>query len=308
MLSTEGVVATLFYRWITARAIASRYVDDELYERFGMARQTVSPTENAYLKLFHAIRMHRPKTAAEAVRAYKAVYPEESADVDALVSATLLGQRLPEVPAIWLANSRVYTGTSLYDQYRSIPRVHTFDLNAAAEIDLVGVPGIDKATAAAILQSGPYSAVSDLQRVKGVSPALLDRFRTMESDMRHVGDDAEAGVMSKLPHMVWAYAWRALVALALSAAAGAVLFRRVRGKGWLRSVVSALAVSFVTLALGCTVMGAEGVLGYGLAVSIFALPSALYLAARRRWAQILPAVLAWSLAAVPAKALTWPLF
>jgi hypothetical protein len=73
-------------------------------------------------------------------------------------------------------------------------------------------------------------------------------------------------------------------------------------------VINGLAVSFLVVALSWGVVGAEGFLGYLLPVLIFGLPSLLFHLARRRWKLALPELLAWAVAALPAKLLTYPWF
>jgi hypothetical protein len=73
-------------------------------------------------------------------------------------------------------------------------------------------------------------------------------------------------------------------------------------------VTNGLAVSFLVVALSWGVVGAEGFLGYLLPVLIFGLPSMLFQLARRQWQLAFPELLAWAVAALPAKLLTYPWF
>lgn len=92
MLSTEGVVAHLFYRWASDPALQNAYRDDAFYAQFGAARTDVSPVENAYLKLFHVFYTRKPASAAAVIDGYKALFPDEAPAVDAVVKEALLGQ------------------------------------------------------------------------------------------------------------------------------------------------------------------------------------------------------------------------
>jgi len=55
------------------------------------------------------------------------------------------------------------------------------DLNAAGEADLMLLPGIGEHTARAIAayraEHGPFERLEDLQKVRGVGPATLERLR-----------------------------------------------------------------------------------------------------------------------------------
>lgn len=55
------------------------------------------------------------------------------------------------------------------------------DLNAASAADLAAIPGIGDATAAKIVEDrslrGPFPSVDDLDRVKGIGPHAIARFR-----------------------------------------------------------------------------------------------------------------------------------
>jgi hypothetical protein len=305
MVATEGWVSTLFWRWATDDALRNRYRDEAFYAAFGVARGDVPPELNVYLKLFHALHAAKPHSAMAAVAAYRSVFPEDAADVDAIVRDLLLGQPWPSGPEIWLANPAYDVGTRVFDQYRAAPRAHSFDLNAASESDLVAVPGVDLELARSIRAHGPYATLAGLRGVAGVSDGLLQRFESM-ADAAARGQAPEEGA-DGLIGLLWSFGMRALAAWIGSAVAGAVLFKRVRRCGWPRAVASALAASFVTLVVawlegsiiwtafaGLVVLGAPGLL----------------LSVRQR--PLLPALartgLAWLSAVAPALVLVTPLF
>ena len=89
LLSTEGVVSSLFYRWVTNDPIQRRYRDAEFYTRFGTTGAEVTPLENCYLKLYHVLFTCKPTDTAELIAGYKTVFPEESALIDAVVQEIL---------------------------------------------------------------------------------------------------------------------------------------------------------------------------------------------------------------------------
>jgi len=308
MFSTEGCVSSLFYQWASDHEIGSRFLDESFYERFGASRSSISPVENAYLKLFHAIHAGQSQDTVSVIAAYKTAFPEEAQIVDRIVGSMLLGQPLSSAPAIWLANPDFKTGTGLFDQFRAVPRVHTFDLNSATLIDLLGVPGIDRALAARILQAGPFSDLSGLEGVQGMGRPLMERFKFMAQEMERLKIGDEDSALSSLPRVVVSYLWRVLTVLLAASISGGMFYRRVRRSGLFRSVTNGLAVSFLVVALSWGVVGAEGFLGYLLPVLIFGLPSMLFQLARRRWQLAFPELLAWAVAALPAKLLTYPWF
>jgi hypothetical protein len=308
LLSTEGVVSALFYRWASHNAIRQRYRDDEFYARFGVRRSDVSPLENVYLKLFHVLFEKKPTDTAAMVQGYKSIFPDEAPWIDSLVREALLGQALPVAPAIWLANRNFQTGTSLFDQFRSLPRTHTFDLNAATLVDLLGVPGMTRSLADRILKGAPYDALSELQRVPELPPGLLAQFHRMSREMEilHSGG-GESETMLNLGTILWSYAWRALVILALASAAGAFLYRRVAAAGWFCAAVDGFAASLLVLGLAWLTTGTKAHIAFLGPVFLLGVPAALWQWARHhRSGHPIRVLLAWMAAELPAILLAYP--
>ena len=308
LLSTEGVVSALFYRWATHTAMQNRYRDEELYARFGAVKAKVSPSENIYLKLFHLFYVSKPGDTAALIRAYKSMYPDESPMVEDLVQSVLLNQPLPDYPEIWLANPDFRTGTSLFDQFRSLPRTHTFDLNAATLVDLLGIPGMQRSLAENILKNAPFSGLNDLLRVPGFPPDLFFRFTRMSEGMARIrSGTAESEPELNLAAILWSFGWRALIALAIAAGAGAFLHTRVRSIGRFRAAVNGLAASFLVLGLAWLTTGTRAHIAFLGPIVLFAIPAALwYLARHREWSQAVRVLFAWALAALPAVLLAYP--
>ncbi len=73
----------------------------------------------------------------------------------------------PDAPELWLLNDALMTGTSLFDQYRTLPRPHTFDVNAATVLDWMSVPGVTREQATALVNGTPYQT---LDAVTAVAP------------------------------------------------------------------------------------------------------------------------------------------
>ncbi len=308
MLSTEGVVSALFYRWAAHEGMQERYLDDEFYARFGVTRSVVSPLENIYLKLFHLFFIKKPGDTAAVIRGYKSMYPDESAMLDELVREVLLNQSLPDTPAIWLANPDFQTGTSLFDQYRSLPRTHTFDLNAATLVDLMSVPGMSRGLADAILKHAPYSAAKELLQVPGFPPELLSRFIRMEEEMaRLTSGSAENETELNISTILWSYGRRGLILLAIASVAGAFLYQRIRAVGWLRASVNGLAASFLVMGLAWLTTGTPAQIAFLGPLILLAVPAALWHLARyREWRLAVRVLMAWAIAAMPAVLLAYP--
>ena len=131
MLSTDGGVAHLVWKLVTDRAQQQRYRHAAFYEAFGVSTDAVSPLDNVYLKLFAVLHEARPSTTVETLQAWARIHSDDAADAGRVATTALLGQPLPDGPELWLANGALMTGTSLFDQFRALPRRHMFDANAA---------------------------------------------------------------------------------------------------------------------------------------------------------------------------------
>jgi hypothetical protein len=214
LLSSEGVIASLFVRWVGCSAIRDARPEASFFKVFGIDPAEVSPLENAYLKLFYVLGDHRPRNAREIASAYASEFPDESEAVDSVVSEVTCGGGFSSYPEIWLANPDFQVGTSVFDQYRVLPRIHTFDLNAASLVDLCSVPGVDKALAARIAGSTPYRSVTDLRRLQGVSDDLVERLVGMQSGMdalrrtRETTEEMETKFMASVGVILSSYAGR----------------------------------------------------------------------------------------------------
>jgi hypothetical protein len=183
-------------------------------------RAVVTPIENVYLKLFDV--MHRSFAwgdwpAVNLVTAYARQFPDEAAAVsDVFLEVTrgvtvdreaparhrepgylsslrdrlLAGDAPIDAnlgPALWL-NSTTMTFTLGVYRYFLVPSPFTFDLNAAEAPDLLAVPGVSAALAAAIVRErdarGHFDRVDDLAAVAGMTPELAGTFRSMFERMQ----------------------------------------------------------------------------------------------------------------------------
>jgi hypothetical protein len=301
LLASEGFVSALFYRLLNTPAVRDGVRDEAFYRGFGVSHSELTPVENAYLKVFAAIRQGRYDAAA-VIEAYARLFPEEADVVRDVMRQTLGGQDVPRAPEIWLLNERFMGGTTLFDQYRALPRPHTFDLNAASRADLAGVPGLERPVADAILANIPYGTVEDLARAPGMPQPVLAMFREMRKAMEappKPGTEEEGSL--SINAIVMPYVWRALKVLLACALIAAVCYRVVRQVSWWRLPLNGIAAAFVGLVAGWTIDNGTGVLALAAPVAIFGLPGALIALWRRGSPRHAGMVLAaWAFAAVAA--------
>lgn len=327
LVSTEGVVATVFVAWVTDARIQNARREPAFYAPFGIAPGAVTPLENAYLKLFHAFFVSRPSDVREAIMGYKTCFPDEAPAVDRVVRTISMGQSFEPAVPIWLANDDFRIGTSLFDQFRSLPRVHTFDLNAASIVDLLAVPGVDRQLADAIRRAAPYRSVQDLRTVKGMDASLMERFRTLErraAARRESGAEEESSL--SLGAILRPYLWRLAVLVAIAGLLGGAAYRLAVPLAWPRAAVNGIAAAVVAVFLEVTLDFPPGVLGIAGPLLVLGLPAALYcllfpgrtarrVAARRldghppaRGRLALSLLFAWVLAALPLVLMMTPHF
>jgi hypothetical protein len=302
MVATEGVVSTLFYRLATSSALRERFRPSEFYARFGVEPDAVDPIDNVYLKLFAAIREGGYDTVA-VLRAYVRLFPEDADAVGAILDATLLGQPLPASPAIWLRNPGFLTGTSLFDQFRGLPRAHTFDLNAASIVDLIGVPGVSEETARAIQRAAPFERLDALRRVDSVDDAVFARFEGMARAYLAAEERPPMSVRA----ILLPYLRRAIVLIVACAVVSAAAYRAVRRARWWRAAIDGLAVAIVGLAAGWVIEGPAAV-PVAAPLILCGLPAALFALWRTRAPRRAGMVLAaWALASVIPGFIVWPI-
>jgi len=322
MLATEGVVASLFYRWATHEGIRAARPPQEFYTTFGASRDEVSGLENIYLKLAEVSYLAKPQevsylakpqSAMDVIIAYRERFPEESSWVDEIVAEVFLGKstggELP--PELWMANREFDTGTTLFDQYRGLPRVHTFDLNGASLTDLVSVRGVDLDLARRIQAKSPFARVEDLATVSGITADLLEQFLALAAEMPRLRAELEAESEEdtlSISSILMPIAWRALTVLLLASAGATFAYRAVRAgtagaPGWLRSVGNGFGAGTVGL-IGGWLLGGYGMGAIGAVLLLFALPALAWQVARGG-AKSAPRILAaWAMAALPAAILS----
>lgn len=317
LLSTEGVISTFFYRWATDEHFRNVYRDRSFYDLFATEASEVSPELNVYLKLLHVFYVARPQRLPDLVEGYVEEFPDEGARVEQLTREVFGVPLLPRTPEIWMANRAFETGTTVFDQFRGLPRVHTFDLNGASLVDLVAVPGVSQELARAIRSKAPFETVDDLAAVDGMSSELMDRFRDMiaELDRLRAEYEEDAEQTLSIRNILTPYLWRLAWGLILASVTASLLHRaiRLRQAGpeirfpWWRTVANGLGASLIGLLAGWAI-------GSGLALllavgALFGVPGAAWIRIKTGRGGLAAGVLiAWLAAAVPALVLITPWF
>jgi len=304
LLSTEGVVAHLFWRLVTDQGLQQRYRDEDFYARFGVTASAVDPLDNVYLKIFHALHEGRAGDTVSFLRAYIAEFPDEALLVQQVVTAALAGAEVPDAPEIWLANPELKTGTSVFDQFRALPRMHTFDANAASAFDWMTVPGVTSEAARSLLKGAPYNDLPALLTQAGPDPALRAHIASMDSAMADLRRASDVEESLSLWAVARAYIWRLLAYVLTAAALGAWLAHRVCAIRWRWAIPCGLLSAILVFALSWIVVSPPWV-PLAAPVIVGGLPAASWAAFHRRSRRGAARVLAaWAAAAIPAVVLS----
>jgi hypothetical protein len=193
------------------------------------------------------------------------------------------------------------TGTSLFDQFRALPRRHTFDANAASELDWLAVPGVTREMAARLLAHAPYGRIDDVLAVPGLGPNVTSRIVAMATDMdalraRAAGEEESLSLSA----ILLPYVWRLMAVLALTTAAGAWLARRAGARRWWSATAVGLVSSLLVVALAWVITSPPW---YPVAapVVLFGVPWSLWRLVRQRAPRAAAVALAvWAAASIPA--------
>ena len=246
-LATDGPVAHLFWKLTSDPRIQGRYLDDGFYLSFGTTQSAVGPLENAFLKLFFVLYEGKPSTTAETLRAWTRVIPQDAADVVDVASEAMFQQPLPGASEIWLWNANLMTGTSLFDQYRGLPRAHTFDANAATTLDWLAVPGVNAELAGRLLASAPYANLQALLNSPAIPADVRPRVAEMAAAMlvRQSGSAEEESL--SLSKILWPYVMRLIGLLLVAAVVGGVLASRVGVRRWWTAALVALTATLIVI-------------------------------------------------------------
>lgn len=304
LLATEGVVSSFFYGWASDGELQQRLRDDAFYAQYGVARDALTPLQNVYLKIFHVLAERKPQSALDLARAYAETFPDEGPLVDAHVLRTF-GTHMPDdlPPELWLAGS-FETGTTVFDQFRAAPRVHTFDLNAASILDLTTIEGVTPQMARAIAAASPFRTIDDVRGVAGVTPATVATMQAMAKRVGEVEKELKEEELS-ISSILLPYLWRSLAVLITAAIAGALLYRIARrisqkpSSAW-RTIVSGGGIGMLAVPLAWLL--GSGLLAAGLLVLLFGVPAALW--SQRRDPAAIAILVARAASVVPAVILT----
>jgi hypothetical protein len=247
----------------------------------------------------------------EMVQDYVERFPEEKAWIDSLAAMVFLGPIDSPPPEFWMANRDFETGTTLFDQFRGLPRTHTFDLNAASVVDLISVPGVTPELARRILADVPYADVEDIRRVEGVSPELVARFVAMHDEMDVLRSElaSESEESLSINAILTPMIVRAGIILVLSALLGLILYIRLRRRAglqplpWYRLILNGFVIGSLG-SMGGWILGLSGFGAIAMVGILCGVPGAVYQFAKHRRPAGLIVFGAWVLAAVPAAILT----
>jgi len=269
MLATEGVVSALFSRWVADQAMQQRFRDEPFYAAFGVQPKDVPPLENACLKLFYALGQGKPHDAAGLVRAYLAAFPDEAAAIETVVRSIGFDPQWQPPGEIWLANTAFKTGTTLFDQFRGLPRPHTFDLNAASLVDLISIAGMTREVAEAIQRNAPYSGLPDLRGVPAGAADLAARLAAMEQAMQRLrAETVEEAASMRLSAILLPYGYQAAFWLVASMALAGWLYSRVRPVCWWRAAINGFVAALFGLGAAWLSDALAGAVAWVLPVTI----------------------------------------
>ncbi len=311
LLSTEGVIAAFFCRWIGQPGIGDRFRDDAFYAPFGVTADGLTSEENAYLKIFHTFHVRKPPDLVAFLDAYRELFPDEAAAVEVVEQAILLQAQPRPPPVIWLANEARTVGTSMFDQFRGLPRKHVFDLNAASVADLAGLPGVSPSLAGAIHRAAPYRELAELGGLEGMTAEVEARFRQAADDWRSWSEaeaqpQENAETSLSIGALLRPYGRRALLAWGIAAGLGGAcgrLFRR--REPILRSGIRGVAAGLLALLAGWLIPGPAMVPSLIAVLVAGGLPATLRTGIRSRsLRRAVQATAAWGAAAIPGAILT----
>jgi len=189
-------------------ASATARLPASIQKMFGIESGILSSVEAAYLKICHVLHKYRPGDVSTLISGYLTEFPEEENLLNSVISDVTGAQGFSSEPEIWLANPEFEIGTSVFDQYRALPRIHTFDLNGASLVDLCTIEGVDGPLAKRIWELGPYQSVDELRKVPGLTSELMRRFAWMESEMEKIRthpDSIETDLLRKFDVIIKSY-------------------------------------------------------------------------------------------------------
>lgn len=306
-LACEGAVAAFFSRWSTHEGLRQHWQDDAIYSRFGVSPAVLEPWQNLYLKLFVVLADHAPPDTRALVDAYRDEFPEEAAWIDDLVVETFHTGALPSAMSLWIRNRNFSLGTSLYDQFRSLPRPHVFDLNAASLVDLLAFPGIDLPMARSLRDAAPFD---NLEALPGTSPSVQQHLQSAALSTAaspEVLEDLEWNL--DLRRILISFLRRALLFLSLAAFLGALLHRLVGRGRWGVSSLKGVAVAVFGLGAAWIIAAPPAIVALVLPTLLFGFPETLWRLIRRgQGGRAIRALVAWFVACTPAALLVQPLF
>jgi hypothetical protein len=316
MALCEGVVSALFVRWLRDPGLLATRRDPRFYEPFGVRADQPSPLQNAYLKIAFVLDESKPRSVLEFVDGYRRAFPDETPSVERVTREAFLGHELAAPPEIWLATPDFHVGTTLFDQFRGVPREHTFEINAASIVDWLAVPGTSVELARQLLSHAPYASLDELAHVPGVDAAWLARTRALQAELERLRASADDQSSLSIASILLPSVWRLALAVVIAGVLAAWPYRRVRERiglrtSWKRALVAGLGASscawpwaWFASPFGAVGGAAVTVLGVTLVLGV---PAATWALLRHRdRSRAFAACLAWAFAALPMAILATP--
>lgn len=292
LMANEGVIAHFAWRMTQAPALAAHY-DGTL--------------EGYYRALFQVLEKHQPKNVAGLIGAWKKTFPGDAIVLEEVVRESFGASVPARSQEIWLANPSFLTGTTLFDQFRAAPRVHTFDLNAATRNELLGVPGVSPELAGNLERAVPLERLEDLQHVPAMTPAVYASFREMESRMMKLrAAEDEDGAIGSLKTILMAAARRLLAMVLGAGLLASCVDRALRHSPWWRAILNGLAAAMLAIPLAW-LPGIPLWMAAAVPLVLFALPAAVWRGVRdHSLGAAARAAGVWIAMLLPVVAASWP--
>jgi hypothetical protein len=249
----------------------------------------------------------RPSNVAALVDGWTSMVPGDVDDLSRVLTDALGQPDIPRHPSIWLANEAFVTGTTIFDQYRSLPRVHTFDANAAEVFDWQTVPGVSLASARAMVDGVPYASLDDVLGRPGLDAGTRDQIRGMATSMTHLSTTPRDGAESvSLTTLLSGYVWRVGLLILIVAVPAAWLARRAGARRIGTAILMGITGSLLVTMFAWTLVAPWWVPIVAPMV-LCGVPWAVVALLRHRTVRApATALFIWLVAAIPAGIVTYP--
>jgi hypothetical protein len=160
-----------------------------------------------------------------------------------------------------------------------------------------------------LVRAAPFDRLDAVERVPGMTPAILSAMREMAAAMERLrAATVEDQAVNRLRRVVLFAAERAAAWLCVAAALGAMAYGLVRRLRFVRLALDGMAAALLVLGLSW-IVDTDPAWTLFAPLAAFGVPAALWLLAYRRAPrEALRAIAAWTMTAVPAWLIAHPLF